>query len=148
MQNLRKNKNKVITTQMMNLTNEEAIDTETCDEMNRGCKGKPNNMYSNNNCGKQTCNECEPCHNHIHDHDKCIDPCKNTCDTNSCCSPLNVPRVSVANATPFAIDANRIFDTIQFQTFQDASGTGLDYTYEVIEVSGMVPRSGQGRCTL
>ena len=32
MQNLRKNKNKVITTQMMNLTNEEAIDTETCDE--------------------------------------------------------------------------------------------------------------------
>ena len=39
MQNLRKNKNKVITTQMMNLTNEEAIDTETCDEMNRGCKG-------------------------------------------------------------------------------------------------------------
>ncbi len=29
MQNLRKNKNKVITTQMMNLTNEEAIDTET-----------------------------------------------------------------------------------------------------------------------
>lgn len=77
MQNLRKNKNKVITTQMMNLTNEEAIDTETCDEMNRGCKGKPNNMYNNNNCGKQTCNECEPCHNHIHDHDKCIDPCKN-----------------------------------------------------------------------
>ena len=76
MQNLRKNKNKVITTQMMNLTNEEAIDTETCDEMNRGCKGKPNNMYNNNNCGKQTCNECEPCHNHIHDHDKCIDPCK------------------------------------------------------------------------
>ena len=55
MQNLRKNKNKVITTQMMNLTNEEAIDTETCDEMNRGCKGKPNNMYNNNNCGKQTC---------------------------------------------------------------------------------------------
>ena len=50
MQNLRKNKNKVITTQMMNLTNEEAIDTETCDEMNRGCKGKPNNMYNNNNC--------------------------------------------------------------------------------------------------
>ena len=48
MQNLRKNKNKVITTQMMNLTNEEAIDTETCDEMNRGCKGKPNNMYNNN----------------------------------------------------------------------------------------------------
>ena len=170
MQNLRKNKNKVITTQMMNLTNEEAIDTETCDEMNRGCKGKPNNMYNNNNCGKQTCNECEPCHNHIHDHDKCIDPCKkphkpekccetcedtlsqncikNTCDTNSCCSPLNVPRVSVANATPFAIDANRIFDTIQFQTFQDASGTGLDYTYEVIEVSGMVPRSGQGKVTV
>ena len=46
------------------------------------------------------------------------------------------------------IAANRIFDTIQFQTFQDASGTGLDYTYEVIEVSGMVPRSGQGKVTV
>ncbi len=163
MQNLRKNKNKVITTQMMSLTNEEAMDTEACEEMNRGCKGK-----HNNNCGQQSCNDCEPCNDnymdsskhqqqHHHKQEKCCETCedtitqnciKNTCDINECCSPLNISRFSVANATPFAIDANRIFDTIQFQTFQDANGTGLDYTYEVIDVSGMVPRNGQGKVTI
>lgn len=163
MQNLRKNKNKVITKQMIDLTSEEAIDTEACDDMNRGCKGKSNN---NNNCCKQPCNDCESSHEHCidpckkpphHKPEKCCETCedtisqnciKNTCDTNLCCSPLNIPRFSAANAIPFAIDVNRIFDTIQFQTFQDANGTGLDYTYEVMDVNGMVPRNGQGRVTI
>lgn len=171
MQNLRKNKNKVITKQMtnqiMDLTSEEAVDTEVCDDMNRGCKGKFNNQH-NNNCCKQPCSDCEGCNESEH----CIDPCKkphhhkpekhcetcedtisqncikNTCDTNLCSSPLNIPRFSTANAIPFAIDANRIFDTIQFKTFQDANGTGLDYNYEVIDVNGMVPRNGQGKVTI
>ena len=36
MQNLRKNKNKVVTTQMMGLSNEEALDRDMNEDMGRG----------------------------------------------------------------------------------------------------------------
>ena len=166
MQNLRKNKNKVVTTQMMGLSNEEALDRDMNEDMGRGCKTK-HSMMQNNNCCQEPCKEAEPCNNncvdpckkpqHHHKQDHCCETCedtisqnciKNTCDNTLCSSPLNIPRVSTANTIPFAIDANRIFDTIEFQTFQDANGTGLDYTYEVIDVNGMVPKTGQGRVTV
>ena len=166
MQNLRKNKNKVVTTQMMGLSNEEALDRDMNEDMGRGCKTK-HSMMQNNNCCQEPCKEAEPCNNncvdpckkpqHHHKQDHCCETCedtisqnciKNTCDNTLCSSPLNIPRVSTANTIPYAIDANRIFDTIEFQTFQDANGTGLDYTYEVIDVNGMVPKTGQGRVTV
>lgn len=69
MQNLRKNKNKVVTTQMMGLSNEEALDRDMNEDMGRGCKTK-HSMMQNNNCCQEPCKEAEPCNNN------CVDPCK------------------------------------------------------------------------
>ena len=60
MQNLRKNKNKVVTTQMMGLSNEEALDRDMNEDMGRGCKTK-HSMMQNNNCCQEPCKEAEPC---------------------------------------------------------------------------------------
>ena len=54
MQNLRKNKNKVVTTQMMGLSNEEALDRDMNEDMGRGCKTK-HSIMQNNNCCQEPC---------------------------------------------------------------------------------------------
>ena len=163
MQDLKKSKRKMNANQMTNpfLSNEEAIDKDTCDDLSRGCN-KPNN-----NCPKPCPKECEqhnpckPCNSHSHDHDchhdchnhKC-EPCqietgmdcvKNPCSNDECCSPLNLSRFNTANAVPFAIETNRVFDTMQFQIFQDASasdGSQLYFIYDVESVNGNIPTGG------
>ena len=50
-----------------------------------------------------------------------------------------------------AIETNRIFDSIQFRTFTDATGPNgqtLFFDFEVIEVRGNVPSRGLARVTV
>lgn len=156
MQDLKKNKRKINSSQMMNLslTNEEAMDKDMGDDLARSC-----NKQKSNGCNKNCMNECEEnkCNdkpNKCNDKsNKCCEPCKiemgmdcmkNNCP-NECCSSLNLSRFNTANAIPFAIEVNRIFDTMKFQIFQDAStqdGSQLYFIYDVESVSGNIPTGG------
>ena len=113
-------------------------------ELDRGCK---NNNKCNNDHGheKMHCEchhkpECEPCQLEA---DNCVDLAAN-CGT-GCCTPISPQRFSTSNSQPFAIDATRIYDIMQFQTLTDASGENgapLTFDYDVVEVRGPVPRGG------
>lgn len=102
------------------------------DEYECDCGCKPKHHNHNNDC------HCEPCQV---ESDECID---NVCGE-TCGSPITPPRFSTANSVPFAIEVNRIFDTMKFQLFTEASapnGEDLYFEYEVVSVNGPVPRSG------
>lgn len=136
--------NKSIIEQTVSAT-EEVVD---CEELNRSCKPKPScegetkKMQCECKCECE-CNKkptCEPCQIESED---CIE---NVSCGPECCNPIVPQRVSTANAIPYAIEASRIYDTMQFQTFTDASGEDgepLSFEYEVVEVRGPVPRGGQ-----
>ncbi len=124
-------------------------------ELDRGCKHN-NNKCNNDDHGheKMHC-ECE-C---VSDHKKDCEPCQldaeNCVDLSNCgdgcCSPISVQRFSPANSVPFVIDATRVFDTMQFQTFTDAlgeNGAPLTFDYDVVEVNGPVPRGGAVNVTI
>lgn len=142
----KKSINKSVVQPEVRIETEEAV----CEELDRSCKPKVNHDHE---CKKMHCEcececsckpsckpNCEPCQL---DAENCID---NTSCGPECCSPIAPPRFSPANSVPFAIEANRIYDTMQFQTFTDAlgeNGEPLSFDYEVVEVRGPVPRGGQ-----
>lgn len=154
MQDFKKNKRRMNANQMasLSLSNEEAIDKEVCDDLQRGCK--QNSCHHNKPCEKPCPNECEQHQCKPHSNKHCCEPCqieqgtdciKNPCSNDECCSPLNLGRINTASATPFVIEANRVFDTMQFQIFQDASasdGSQLYFIYDVESVSGNIPTGG------
>lgn len=120
------------------------------EDLNRTCKPKVNcdnepkkmqcECQCECECGCNNNQTCEPCKIDAED---CID---NTSCGSECCNPIVPQRVSTANAIPYAIEASRIYDTMQFQTFTDAlgeEGEPLSFEYEVVEVRGPVPRGGQ-----
>ena len=150
MQDLKKNKRKITSSQAMglSLTNEEAMDKDMCDDLARGCNKQKSNMCSKpcqSKCEEHTCNDksdkcCEPCQIEMG-----MDCMKNKPCPSECCSSLNLSRFNTANSVPFAIEVNRIFDTMRFQIFQDASardGSQLYFIYDVESVNGNIPTGG------
>ncbi|MCE0633067.1 exosporium morphogenetic protein CdeC, partial [Clostridioides difficile] len=105
---------------------------------------KPNPCDDNCGCHDHCKCDCEPCEM---DSDECFE---NKCGP-ECCNPISPRNFSVSNAVPFAIEANRIFDTMQFQTFTDATGPNgepLTFETEVVEVFGSVPSAGKASVTI
>lgn len=169
MQDFKKNR-KRMNNQQASSTNKvdlEEIKLEACmdEDLSRGCGLKPqqnhckpqpsyfececececNNHHDNCNHHHGNCNNhCEPCQSV---NDNCVD---NVC-ANECCNPITPPKFSTANAVPFAIETNRVFDTMEFQTFTDAVAPGgepLVFDYDVVEVNGSIPRGGQVSVTV
>lgn len=172
MNDLKRSKRKMYNKQMSAMKNTcEQEATVEIDELDRGCKCKNNtNNTNNNNC----CNpeqtqpinhekKCHPKHEHEAFECECVCECKkpikpdcepceaesdtcvaNTCANNECCNGL-CPTFSTKNACPVAIEADRIYDAVQFQIFTDATGPNgepLYFDYDVVEVNGGVPSSG------
>ncbi len=169
MQDLKKNRRRMNNKQMSMMTNiSEGEATVEVDDLDRGCK-------CNNNMVGQTNKHDNKCHDK---HDKCHDKkdefecechceCKKseekceTCEAESdvcsvntcreeCCNGIN-PSFSTRNAQPTAIEVNKIFDSIQFRTFTDATGPNgepLFFDFEVVEVRGSLPNAGTARVTV
>lgn len=168
MQDLRKNKRKMNNKPMSAMSNfcePEAMEDAVAearrqeDELDRGCKCNNQNMESQKN--KNKCHEkhekvdcgcyCE-CKDNKH-HEVCeeceavsesctVNPCRQ-----ECCNGIS-PTFSTKNASPIAIEANRIFDSIQFRTFTDATasnGQNIFFDFEVIEVMGNIPPRGTAK---
>ena len=150
MQDLKKNKKRVNQATLDPVVKED-LNNELQEDLTRGCNSK------GCNCNKHHHDECEcDClynskHNN-HNNDCYCEPCQvesdecidNVCGE-TCGSPITPPRFSTANSVPFAIEVNRIFDTMKFQLFTEASapnGEDLYFEYEVVSVNGPVPRSG------
>ncbi|MDK2562882.1 hypothetical protein QOZ84_04920 [Romboutsia sedimentorum] len=162
-----------------NVIEQEKHEEEEYDELNRGCGSKQKSQCSNNNnngCNTNHNNGCNTNHNdcdcdcdcgcNTNHHNNCgcntkpkCEPCeaeeKDCVDNKKCgpeCgNPLVAPKFSTANSVPFAIEANRVFDTMMFQTFTDAiapNGEALSFEYDVVEVRGRIPRSGQVNVTI
>ena len=159
MQDLRKNKRKMNNKQMSTISNfdeQEAI--MQSDELDRGCKCNNQNMESK----KDKCHdkhekfECE-CHCECKDHSKECEECEavsESCTVNpcreECCNGIS-PNYSTRNASPVAIETNRIFDSIQFRVFTDATGPNgqnLFFDFEVVNVRGNVPSRGLAKVTV
>lgn len=137
---------------------EEAVEMDAFD---RGCKC--NDKHDKHDKCDDKHDKChDMCHDKCHDmcHDKCHDKChdnnddcecevkSDVCIVNPCrdeCCDGITPTFSTRNASPVAIEAQRIFDSIQFRVFTDANGNNgetLFFDFEVIEVRGNVPASG------
>ena len=181
MQDLRKNKRKMVN-KHMNIVNNSEME-EMSEELDRVYRPKHNNT---NDCCNNTCNnDCDHHHDdckcdnhhddckcdhhhddckcdHHHDHDKC-EPCEVKSDIcvdnpcrDTCCTPITPPRFSTNNSVPVAIETNRVFDSVVFQTFTDArtpqttctDGRSLVFDIEVVEVCGPVPRTGPVNVTI
>ncbi len=162
MQDLKKNKKRINnqqTNSMSNVMDVESIKSEGYmdEDLVRGCKPQQNHCKPHQNKCECECEcECECDHN---DNKKHCEPCQvaaencvdNICANLECCNPLSIPRFSTANAVPFAIETNRVFDTMQFQTFTDAVAPGgepLVFDFDVVEVNGQIPRGGQVNVTI
>jgi hypothetical protein len=167
MQDLKKNKRKIMNHQVSantsKINKEQTYEEDVCDELDRscGCKSKPNH---DNACDtKHNCNHDHDCHCDCHCHCDCnskpkCEPCeiesKECIDNNcgpECGNPISPLNFSVSNSVPLAIEANRVFDSMVFQTFTDASapnGEPLSFDIDVIEVNGPVPRVGQVNVTI
>jgi len=78
--------------------------------------------------------KCEPCEIEA---DECM---KNKCGP-ECCYPIHPDKFSINNSIPYAIETNRVYDTMKFQKFTDAGN--IDFKYEVEEVDGHVPTSAE-----
>lgn len=162
MQDLKKNKrrmnNKPMST-MSNIPEREEVESVVAievDELDRGCKCNNDMESHKNKCNeKHEKHECE-CHCECKKHDECKkhEECKECevvseeCSVNpcreECCNGIR-PTFSTRNASPVAIETNRIFDSIQFRAFTDAKGPNgqtLFFDFEVIEVRGNVPSRG------
>ena len=132
MQDLKKNKRRI---NQEDLQHEFREDLQ--DDLGRGCKQKGCNCNQEHkcNCECKPCGECKPCKV---EYDECVD---NKCGDD--CNPVSPAKYS--NAVPYAIEVNRIFDSIKFQLFTEASGPNgneLFFDYDVSSVNGPVPRSG------
>ncbi len=164
MQDLKKNKRRMNNKQMSTMSNcpereeVESVVSVEVDEFDRGCKCNNDMESHKNKCNEKhenKCNEkhekheCE-CHCECKKHEECkeceviseecsVNPCRE-----ECCNGIR-PTFSTKNASPVAIETNRIFDSIQFRAFTDAKGPNgqtLFFEFEVIEVRGNVPSRG------
>lgn len=169
MQDIKRNKRRMVNQQMAPVTNkvesnQNAIEECIDEELTRGCGCKPRPNNCDCDCKHECKHECEckcececdcDCKKHEKKHckpceiesDTCVD---NVCANNQCCNPISV-KLSTANAAPIAIETNRVFDTMQFQTFTDAvapNGETLVFDFDVVEVNGPVPRGGQVNVTI
>ena len=164
MQDLKKNKRRMNNKQMSTMSNcpereeVESVVAVEVDEFDRGCKCNNDMESHKNKCNEKhenKCNEkhekheCE-CHCECKKHEECkeceviseecsVNPCRE-----ECCNGIR-PTFSTRNASPVAIETNRIFDSIQFRAFTDAKGPNgqtLFFDFEVIEVRGNVPSRG------
>lgn len=173
MHDLKRNKRKMYNKQISDTKN--ACNQETTveiDELERGCKNNNTCGNTNNTCGNTTVTQpanqgkhCHPKHDHETYDCECVCECKkpvkpdcepcepceaeaDTCVVNpcteECCNGLS-PTYSTRNAAPVAIEAERIYDAVQFQIFTDATGPNgetLYFDYDVVEVDGSVPSTG------
>lgn len=165
MQDIKRNKRKkIMNTQIPQLENqtkvEEKYTNDALHDFDRGYGYKPK---PNNNHGCHIDNHCNHYHNSCEDTCKCefvcechpkkqCEPCeidtkqcvKNNC-AQECCNPISLQKYSTSNSIPYAIEANRVYDTMAFQTFTDAvgpNGEALIFDYDVIEVCGPIPKTG------
>lgn len=180
MQDLKRSKKRVMNQQMAQMQNKLNEDVnmikgqEVEEELSRGCNSKSKHENNCNNschhgceCNSKShgceCNEkneefdcvcvckkphkeCEPCEP---ESKECVDN-KDICGP-ECCNPITSPKFSPANSVPFAIETNRVFDTMAFQTFTDAvapNGEPLIFDFDVVEVNGPIPRSSQVSVTI
>ena len=150
MQDLRKNKRKMNSKQMSTMSNfsereeVEAVEAvATVDEFDRGCKcnndmeSHKNKCHEKHDCECKKHEKCEECE--VISEECSVNPCRE-----ECCNGIT-PTFSTRNASPVAIETNRIFDSIQFRAFTDATGPDgqtLFFEFEVIEVRGNVPSRG------
>lgn len=172
MNDLKRSKRKMYNKQMSNTKNTcEQEATVEIDELDRGCKNKNNTNNTNNNCGcNNTGNQsvtqgknCHPKHEHEICECECVCECKkpvkpdcepcevesdtcveNPCANDQCCNGIS-PTYSTRNASPVAIEVDRIYDAVQFQIFTDATGPDgepLYFDYDVVEVDGPIPTTG------
>lgn len=166
MQDLKKNKrNKKqvpMTTGLEVIENyvEESVSCElsrSCKKEDCGCKShKYDCDCGSNKPQKQECEchcvcdcspskkECEPCDIEAK---TCFD---NQCGP-TCCNPIVPQNFNVSCAIPYAIEANRVFDTMRFQMFTDATnenGYPVNFEVEVVEVNGPVPTGAQVGVTI
>ena len=158
MQDLKKNKRRMNNKQMSTMSNipereeVESVVAVEVDELDRGCKCNNDMESHKNKCNeKHEKHECEcECHCECKKHEECkeceavseecsVNPCRE-----ECCNGIR-PTFSTRNASPVAIETNRIFDSIQFRAFTDAKGPNgqtLFFEFEVIDVRGNVPSRG------
>ena len=157
MQDLKKNKRKVVNKSTLPQVVNEDLNNESQEEIMRSCNSKGCNCNNHNNGYEFECDcVCKPKHNNHnnnHNNNECYcEPCEvesdecvdNVCGE-TCCSPISAPKFSTANSVPLAIEVNRIFDTMKFQVFTEASapnGEDLFFEYEVVSVNGPIPRTG------
>lgn len=165
MQDLRKNKRKINNKQMSEISNigeQEARQAEIreVDELDRGFKCNNQNTESQKNKCNAKNEKCEfECHCECkkHDNNDNCEECEvisDSCTVNpcreECCNGISL-NFSTRNASPTAIEVNRIFDSIQFRTFTDATGPNgqtLFFDFEVIDVRGNIPPRGLAKVTV
>lgn len=161
MQDLKKNKRRMNNKQMSTMSNcpereeVESVVAVEVDELDRGCKCNNDMESHKNKCNeKHEKHECEcECHCECKKHEECkeceavseecsVNPCRE-----ECCNGIR-PTFSTRNASPVAIETNRIFDSIQFRAFTDAKGPNgqtLFFEFEVIDVRGNIPSRGSAK---
>ena len=174
MQDLKKNRRRMNNKQMSMMSNvpktettlevDETEATLDIDDLERGCKCNSNTVGQTNHCNDKH-DKCHDKHDECHNkHDKCeckkdeeCEECKvvsEECTVNPCreeCCNGASPTFSTRDASPVAIETNRIFDSIQFRVFKDATGPNgqtLFFDFEVIDVRGNVPSRGLARVTV
>lgn len=153
MQDLKRSRKRFVKPQVKKNNKVEEIEIE---DMDRGCKScSSTSTESTQTCSQTTiqdfeCEEvlicqkpttqssttCEACQP---ESDFCQD---NGCET-GCCGPIMPQKFSTSNSLPYAIEVDRIYDTMKFQSFTDASGprnSPLYFRYDVVEVSGDIPQ--------
>lgn len=188
MQDLKKNKRKMMNKNQAPMTNdaevyENYVEESIPCEISRACKkpiggneddcgcnkphkhendcgcNKPHKHDCDCGCNKPHHNECEchcvcDCNSHKHDCEPCDIEAKTCFDNHcgpTCCNPIVPQNFNVACAIPFAIEANRVFDTMRFQTFTDGTdehGGPVHFEVEVVEVRGPVPTGAQVGVTI
>lgn len=149
MQDLKKNKKKFNQVTLQHEAKEDLND-ELQEDISRTTKSKGYGINKHNDEYDIEC-DCTCKHKHKHDEHDC-EPCEvesdecvdNVCGE-ECCKSVLAPKFSTANSVPLAIEVNRIFDSIKFQVFTEASapnGEDLFFEYEVVSVNGPIPRTG------
>lgn len=175
MNDLKRSKRKMYNKQMSatkNTCEQEAM--VEVEDLDRGCKCKNSTNNNNNNNNNNCCNSeqnqsvntgknCHQKHENEHETFECVIECKkptqqecepcgsesencvvNSCSGDSCCNAI-CPTYSTRNACPVAIEAERIYDSVQFQIFTDATapnGENLYFDYDVVEINGSIPATG------
>lgn len=159
MQDLKKGKRKITNKQSLPVSIEQDFSNDevmAC-EVTRSCKPKQNQCNDDCECNKPCKNDCD-CNCNCNCGCGCNCGCNNNCEPcqeeskvcyDNLCGPacgnsISPAKFNVSNSVPYAIETNRVYDTMRFQTFTDAQSQdrceGLQYNIEVVDVHGPVPR--------